>query len=135
MTNKSERRGVDVHLLSAEDGVLDGLAGKRRRVLSRYETYVLTSNDPVQCILPQDEDRIEYTIIALDNDIVLGPTKGVVGAAVNTVASVPNPNGGYIPKSLQFVFKDTGQVYAGVTTVASNSRVTVIDTYYEVQEG
>jgi hypothetical protein len=132
MTTESETiPAVKVHVESASPGVLDGQTGKRR-VLSRYETYVLTASDPAQCILPQDEDRIEYTIIALDNDIILGPTKGVVGAGVNTVASVPNPNGGYIPKSLRFVFKDTNQVYAGVTTTATNSRVTVIDSYYEV---
>lgn len=125
-----------VHLASAAPGVLAG-APKARRVLSRYLTYVLTAGDPAQCILPQDDDRIEYTIIAIDNDVVLGPTKGVVGAAVNTVANVPTPNGGYVPKGLPGLqrLKDTNQVYAGITTTASNSRVTVIDTYYEAPEG
>jgi hypothetical protein len=126
---------VRIHVASAEPGVLGGQP-KKRRVLSRYETYVLTASDPAQCILPQDEDRIAYTIIALDNDIVLGPTKGVVGAGVNTVANVPSPNGGYIPKGLPGLrLRDTNQVFAGVTTTASNSRVTVIDTYYEAMKG
>ena len=134
MTEGNGHKAVSVHLLSAEPGILAG-APKARRILTRYETYVLTVNDPVQCILPQDEDRIEYTIIALDNDIILGPTKGVAGAPVNTVVNVPNPNGGYIPKQLRFFLKDTGQVYAGVTTIATSSRVTVVDTYYEAPEG
>jgi hypothetical protein len=134
MTDTDTIPAVKVHVESAAPGVLGGQL-KKRQVLSRYETYVLTASDPAQCILPQDDDRIEYTIIALDNDIILGPTKGVVAAPVNTVASVPNPNGGYIPKSLRFVFKDTNQVYAGITTAASNSRVTVIHTYYEALKG
>jgi hypothetical protein len=126
---------VKIHVESAAPGVLGGQP-ERRRVLTRYETYVLTANDPVQCILPQDDNRVEYTVIAIDNDIVLGPTKGVAGAPANTVANVPSPNGGYVPKGLPgLLLKDTNQVYAGVTTTATNSRVTVIDTYYEVPEG
>ena len=133
----TKHNAVSVHLVGADEGVLSG-AGQpadKRRVLSRYQTYVLTANDPAMEILPVDPDRVEYTIIAIDNDIILGPTKGVAGAAVNTVAGVPNPNGAYIPKQLNITLQDTGQVACGITTTAANSRVTIIDTYYEAPEG
>jgi hypothetical protein len=122
---------MPVHIVGAEKGVVTPLtpkAGKRFR--TTYETYPLTVNDPVQNILPQDPKRFRYSIIALDNDIVLGPTKGVAGSAVNTVTSVPAPNGAYFPKGIWRDFYDNGMVYAGITT-AVLSRVVVVAEYYE----
>lgn len=123
---------MPVHITGAEKGVVTTLAPKAgKRFRTTYETYVLTANDPVMNILPQDPKRYRYSIIAIDNDIVLGPSKGVVGNPVNTVASVPAPNGAYFPKGLWRDFHDNGMVYAGATTVATISRVAVIAEYYE----
>lgn len=98
---------------------------------AEYETFVLTSADGAQCILPQDEDREIAYVQPLDNDIIIGPSRGVVAAAVNTAAGVPNPNGSYIPKSstVPYPVRDNGPVYAGITTTASNSRVSVTACY------
>jgi len=124
---------IPIHLASAEPGVLTGQPAKPRRVKTIYETYILTAADPVQAILPQDPQRYRYTVIAIDNDIILGPTKGVVGSPVNIVAGVPAPNGFYLPAFLRAatVIFDNGMVYAGATTVATISRVAVIAEYFE----
>lgn len=112
-------------------------AAKSRRKLTRFETYVLTASDPAQCILPESEDRICAYVQAIDNDIVLGPTKGVVAAAVNIVVNVPSPNGAYIPKAntVPYPVEGTNAVYAGITTSAANSRVAVVETYYAEEDG
>lgn len=125
---------VPVRIIADDTGA--GLTGPasspaRRRKLTRFQTYVLTASDPTDCILPESADRIVAFVQAIDNDIVLGPTKGVVGAGVNTAVGVPNPNGAYVPKSNTWQTRIDGSnpVYAGVTTTATASRVTVIETY------
>jgi hypothetical protein len=129
--NEEKITPIPIHVASAEPGVLTGQPVNNKRFKTTYETYVLTAADPVQNILPQDPKRYRYSIFSVDNDIVLGPSKGVTGNAVNTVAGVPAPNGGYFPKGLWRDFHDNGMVYAGATTIATISRVVVIAEYYE----
>ena len=125
---------VKVHLTGAEPGVLGAGPAPARRYTAHYETFQLTANDPVQCILPEDDSRVETYILALDNDIVIG-TRNQVAAAQNTVASVPYPIGAYVPAKstggslVPFPVKDCDAVYAGVTTTNSNSRVSVAAYY------
>ncbi|HEY1622147.1 MAG TPA: hypothetical protein VGG25_31305 [Streptosporangiaceae bacterium] len=101
---------------------------------SVYETFVLTANDPVQCILPQDERRVIAHIIALDNDVVIG-VQGQAGAALNTAADTPMPIGALVPSqatagaAVLYPVLDNGPVFAGATTTAENSRVSVSATY------
>lgn len=111
------------------------LARPGQRCRAVYETFVLTSADKSQCILPEDDDRECAYVQPLDNDIVIGPTKGVVEAAVNTVTNVPQPNGTYIPKTntVPYEVRDNGPVFAGITVTSSNSRVSVT-AYYRVRE-
>jgi hypothetical protein len=120
---------VIAHIKSS-DVSLDGAAPRLR---TSYETFVLTANDPAQCILPEDDRRVCAYVQAIDNDIVLGPTKAVVNNPVNTVANVPQPNGAYVPKAntAPYPVYDSNAVYAGITITASNSRVTVVATYRE----
>lgn len=124
---------VPVHLTSAEAGLLPGAQG-REVWTARYDTVQLTANDPVQCILPEDSDRAEAWVLTLDNDIVIG-TKNQVSSAQNTVSGVPYPIGAYVPAKTTggslawFPVKDCDAVYAGVTTVATNSRVSVAAYY------
>jgi len=122
---------VSVHIASADPGALPPGAKHAHRSRGMYQTFVLTAADPAQCILPEDENREIAYIKALDNDIMIGPSAGVVGAAVNTVASVPNPNGTLVQKSdtAPYPVHDNGAVYAGITTTGSSSRVTVAAYY------
>lgn len=120
---------VPVHVTGVARGVLPG--APRRRMKTTYETYILTANEPAQNILPQDPKRYSYHIFAIDNDIVIGPTKGVVASPVNQVATVPSPNGAYFPKGFWREFEDNGMVYIGATTIATSTRVTVVAEYYE----
>lgn len=130
---------VHVHVASVADGVtVPGQPRPGRRYRAHYETFQLTANDPVQCILPEDGDRVEAYVLALDNDIVIG-TKNQVSATQNTAASVPYPIGAYVPAKttggslIPFPVKDCDAVYAGVTTTGSNSRVSVA-AYYRSRE-
>lgn len=134
MTDHKIMQGVEaapVHITGSDIP----LGRKPRRCVARYETYVLTANDPTMCILPENPDREIAFVQAIDNDIVLGPTKAVVGAAQNTVTSVPNPNGTYLPKAntVPYPVLDSNAVYAGVTTTSSSSRVSVTD-YFRALE-
>lgn len=124
---------IPIHLTGVASDVIPMLTGvqPQRRMKTTYETYILTAAEPAQNILPEEVKRYSYHIIAIDNDIIIGPTKGVVAAAVNTVANVPNPNGAYFPKGIWREFEDNGVVYIGATTVATNTRVAVIAEYYE----
>lgn len=100
------------------------------RVETRYETFVLTSNDPAQCILPEDTNRICAYVQAIDTDIVLGQSRAMVANPVNTVASVPTPFGAYIPKAntAPTRIEDSNAVFAGLTS-STSTRVTVIASY------
>lgn len=119
---------VHVHIASSAVPAAGPPAARYRTM---FETYVLTAGDPVMCILPEDSSRYCALVQAIDNDIVLGPSAGVAGSAVNTVASVPNPNGAYVPKANTAPVRLEGgnAVFAGVTTTATASRVSVIATY------
>lgn len=135
----SERPSVSVHLASVSAEASAGIAGTPRPERSwkgRYTTFVLTAADPVQCILEEDPDRVEAYVLALDNDVVIG-TKGQVQATQNTAANVPQPIGAYVPSKanggsiVPFPVRDSGAVYAGVTTTAASSRVSVAAYYRE----
>jgi len=126
---------VHVHVASvAQDVTLPGRERPAQRYRAHYETFQLTASDPVQCILPEDPDRAEAYVMALDNDVVIG-TRNQVSAAQNTAANVPYPIGAYIPAKtnggslIPFCVKDCDAVYAGVTTTGSNSRVSVAAYY------
>lgn len=130
---------VPVHLASIAAGIADARktdgAGAGHPVpRGVYTTFVLTADDPVQCILPADDDRLQAHVSALDNDIVIG-TRNQAQAAQNTAANVPQPIGGYIPSKtsggsiIPYPVRDCGAVFAGATTTASNSRVSVLAYY------
>jgi hypothetical protein len=135
MSSPAEIVPIPVHVKSAEPGLLQAPPASAREVwTARYETVQLTANDPVQCILPEDPDRAEAWVIALDNDIIIG-TKNQVSATQNTVSGVPYPIGAYIPAKttggslIPFPVRDCDAVFAGVTVTNSNSRVSVAAYY------
>lgn len=98
--------------------------------VGKYETIVLTANDPVQSLLAEDSSRRIAFVQALDNDVVVG-THGQVAAAANTVSDVPQPQGAYIPKAngSPTPIVDCNAVWVGITTTTSNSRVSVLSFY------
>lgn len=132
----NEIEPVQVHIASiAEHAMLPAPPPQGpARYRAHYETFQLTASDPVQCILPEAEDRVEAYVLALDNDIVIG-TKNQVSATQNTASSVPYPIGTYVPSKttagsiVPFPVRDCDAVYAGVTTTGSNSRVSVAAYY------
>jgi hypothetical protein len=132
--SSEDRPAVRVHVASA-DVQLGSPAGKRKTARGVYTTFVLTANDPVQCILPEDPARVSAWVVALDNDIVIGG-KGQVQVTQNTASGVPVPIGAYIPTGVfgdqrpaLFPVDDCNAVYAGITTTSSNSRVSVAAFY------
>lgn len=135
-TETADYEPIRVKLDNAEQllGQAAGPPRKRPVYRAHYETFVLTANDPLQCILPQDDDRVIAHIIPLDNDVVIGP-KAVINPAANQVASVPTPMGTLVPAkttagaAVLYPVLDNNAVYATLTTTASNSRVSVSATY------
>ena len=130
-TETANETPIGVHVVSIAAGAELGHAQPAQRgYRAHYETFVLTSNDPVQCILPEDADRLEAYVTSPDNDIVIGP-RGVVIAPANTVTNTPNPQGTLVPHTLTapFPVRDCNAVFAGVTTTATASRVSVAAYY------
>jgi hypothetical protein len=62
---------------------------------------------------------------------MLASSEGDAGAAGNSRTTVTNPSGAVIPKAnlAPWPVQDNRAVYAGVTTTASNSRVSVVAYY------
>jgi hypothetical protein len=124
---------VQVHVVADSTKPAATAPATRRRTVPR--TIVLTANDPVQVILPDSDRRRCAYILPIDNPIVLGHSQGEAGAAANTAANTPFPSGAYLPApsattpAVPWVIDDQGPVWAGVTTTASNSRITVIAVY------
>lgn len=130
MSDDNQQHKLPVHIASS-DVPIGAAPAAPARWRTSFGTYVLTADDPAQCILPEDARRVSALVQAIDNDIVIGPSKGAVAAPVNTVANVPQPNGAYIPKAntAPTPVKGGNVVFAGATTTATESRVTVIATY------
>ena len=121
---------IRVHVASMDASAQLGPApagGKRKR-RGVYTTVVLTANDPVQNLLPEDPARVSAWIITLDHYIVIG-TYTQVQAAQNSAASVPMPIGAYLPVTTNpVIIHDTNAVFGGITQ-AANTRVTVAAFY------
>ena len=125
---------VRVHVASVDAGIGHlGAARKRKVYRSTYETFLLTANDPVQCILAKSDKREIAYINAFDNDITLGSSFGQIQAdsavADLTVAGV-QLNGALISKANGSAFPviDSGAVFAACAT-AKPARVTVHAVY------
>lgn len=132
MAEQPEQFGpVRMHLESVAEGILS----PRRRKVVRFETFVLTANDPVQCILPDNPDRCAAYVHAFDNYVALAVTRGqgadntgiadlsvaatqVYGQLVSSADTGPTPVGG------------TNAVFAACAT-AKPARVTVQEISYD----
>jgi hypothetical protein len=90
-----------------------------------FKTVVLSVNNPYKIALPEDNTRRKATIIALDNPVVLCHAEEQAQDPTNLVASVPQPNGGYIPINVPVPVSSHSVVFVAATTTATNSRVFV----------
>jgi hypothetical protein len=91
-----------------------------------YFTVVLTAGQPVQNLLPRDPDRLQATIIALDNPVVIAESLAKAESVANQTASVPAPQGGFLPVGIRLPVRHTKEAYVAATTTATNSRVFVL---------
>lgn len=89
-------------------------------------TVVLSSVQPTAILLPRDPEREAADILAVDNAVVIAATQAQAGAAQNTVTDTPQPSGAWIPVGTRYTIRATGVVWAGITTTATNSRVSVV---------
>ena len=92
-----EVKPVDVHLASADPGVLQPAAAPRPRIGCRTYTVVLTSTSPVDTILDQDDKRSYALVQAGGNDAVISNNKTEAFAKENLVAGLPTPIGMVLP--------------------------------------
>jgi hypothetical protein len=130
MNEVEEYPPVRVHVVSTEVAAAPKRRKQKRTVCN---TAVLTSTEPVQEILPKSDKRVVAFVQALDNDVVIVTSISQGQAKSNTATNVPYPSGTYLPKANTAPLRIDGNdlVYAGITTTASNSRVSIIATYYE----
>jgi hypothetical protein len=88
------------------------------------KTVTLTANNPVLPVLPRDSTRRTAFLMAVDNAVYLSSDPGAVANAVGDPA---NANGVfYLPPGPGFPWLNTDQLWAGATSTASPSRVSVI---------
>ena len=132
MTEHIDMEPIPVHVTGmAAEISLAPAAPPRRRRRTEYLTVVLTADEPQQVILPASGARVGALVQALDNDIVLGGDLSKVQAKNNLVASTPYPSGTLVPKAntRPWPVDDNGAVYAGATTTASSSRISITAVY------
>jgi hypothetical protein len=90
-------------------------------------TLLLTAQDPVQQLAPEDPLGCEVTIIQPgDNDIVVCHSKGEAQSVSNTIAALPNPSGAIIPKTYPAPVQIRTKSRLLVTAQAFPTRVSVI---------
>jgi hypothetical protein len=89
-------------------------------------TVVLSATNPVLPLLPVDPEREDAAILAVDNPVVIAQSYEQAANPANTVANVPQPIGTYIPVGVRWPVKATGATWVGLTTTATNSRVSVM---------
>lgn len=84
----------------------------------------------VRQLLPQDPCRKRAVIMSIDQDVVLCLAKDQASAADNTVASVPQPAGFYLPKLIPLTIESKGLLWVANTSAASPTRVSVVTERY-----
>jgi hypothetical protein len=88
-----------------------------------------TANNPnanLAQILDLDPLRKDAIIVVNDNPVVICHTYRQTQDPANQVAGVPFPNGGYLPVGNGPSISGTGPLWVVATTVATNTRVTVL---------
>jgi hypothetical protein len=81
-------------------------------------------------LLPQDPCRYRAVIMSIDQDVVLCLSKDQATAADNTIASVPQPAGFYLPKLVPITIESKGLLWVANTSTASATRVSVVTERY-----
>jgi hypothetical protein len=119
---------IPVHISNAHD--LTPKSVTRRKAV-RTRTIVLTAGDPVQDLLPQSEARCEAWVLQCgDNDIVVAHSGNTAKAQSNTVATLPNPSGALILKTVLVPVPVPTNDRVWVTAQAFPTRVSVIEVIY-----
>jgi hypothetical protein len=122
---------VPVHIMNFEDGKIE----KTEEIEPEHfvcVTFALgapSSSNPganIANILEQDPQRKEAEIIVNDNPVVLCHTFRQTQDPANQVATIPFPNGSYLPIGTSVTIKGTGPIWVVATTVATPTRVSVI---------
>lgn len=120
---------VPMYLTNPED-LKSGPPAYRRKAL-RTRTLILTTDNPIQDLLPQSEARCEAWLIQCgDNDVIVCHTKSQASAPSNQVATPPNPSGALIVKGIAFPVPITTNDRTWVTAAAFPTRVSVVEVVY-----
>ena len=72
---------------------------RRERKAVATRTVVLTAAAPVQNLVNHEPNRTELYLVVADNPVVVCDSYGQATDPNNVVASIPNPNGVYLPVS------------------------------------
>lgn len=113
---------VRVHLENAADIAVQKTEEKEPEhmvfstvVIQGGQVYGGPGPNPYEQVLPEDPLRKDWSILAVDAPIVLCQKSQVYDKA-NQVASVPFPQGAYVPQNVAISSTGTAQVFAVATT-------------------
>jgi hypothetical protein len=86
-------------------------------------TVLLTAAQPVNLLLPRDDQRRSAVILAIDNDVFVTKSQGLANdvAGVQTSTQV-----GYFPAGIALPINNQEEWWVAATTTATNTRITVI---------
>ena len=91
-------------------------------------TVTLGTANPALPILPADTTRRTAIILAVDNDVYLSSDPGAAMTAANSGGTTAQ-GVFYLPAKVPLPWDNTAQLWAGATTTASSSRVSVIASF------
>jgi hypothetical protein len=131
MTSQVKDGAVEVHVTNFEDASATRTeeVEPEHFVAVTFSLAAPVANNPlgnIANILEQDPLRKEAEIIVSDNPVVLCHSFRQTQDPANQVATVPFPNGAYLPVGTSITIRGTGPMWVVATTVASSTRVAVI---------
>lgn len=91
--------------------------------IANATTVLLNLSQPVQRLLPRDSHRRSAVILAVDNDVYVTSDPGM---AINLAGSTTGVGAFYLPAGIGIPVESTAELWAAATTVATNSRVSVL---------
>jgi hypothetical protein len=95
-------------------------------------TVTLSAANPSLPVLPRDTTRRSAVILAVDNDVYLSADPGAVMTAANSGGATAD-GVFYLPAGIGIPWQNTDQLWAGATTTATSSRVSVMASFKGAQ--
>lgn len=120
MTSEQEHfPAARVHITGSDIPLGSAPPAKRKRRAVSTRSFTLTSNDPVQEILPQSDSRSEASITFTNNQCTIGSSQSDAKNGGNSAANIPaNITAPYPVNTTDSVWASAGTLPATISVVA-----------------